>query len=117
MRYLSSLVSFLFDKIYTKRNVPMYVDFVGEKVTHALFQCLKVIACIGETLQEREDGTTMKVVAAQTKAIKDKIKNWDNVWAIGTGKVATPAQAQEVSRRVLEQVAFYSNRSDQQILC
>nr|KAJ0211316.1 hypothetical protein LSAT_V11C400196730 [Lactuca sativa] len=112
---MSSLVSFLFDKIYTKRNVSMYVDFVGDKVAYALSQSLKVIACIGETLQEQEDGTTMKVVAAQTTTIADKIKNWDNVWAIGTVKVATPAQAQEVSRRVLEQVAFYSNRSDQQV--
>ncbi|CAI9296383.1 unnamed protein product [Lactuca saligna] len=78
-------------------------EFVGDKVAYALSQGLKVIACVGETLQEREAGTTMKVVAEQTKAIADKIKNWDNVvlayepvWAIGTGKVATPAQAQEV---------------------
>lgn len=45
----------------------------------------------------------MAVVAAQTKAIADRVLNWSNivlayepVWAIGTGKVATPAQAQEV---------------------
>ncbi|KAM3197631.1 hypothetical protein ACQJBY_020988 [Aegilops geniculata] len=63
-------------------------EFVGEKVAYALAQGLKVIACVGETLEQREAGSTMAVVAEQTKAIA--------VWAIGTGKVATPAQAQEV---------------------
>ncbi|GAB4824412.1 hypothetical protein Ancab_007299 [Ancistrocladus abbreviatus] len=78
-------------------------EFVADKVAYALSQGLKVIACIGETLQQRESGSTMEVVAAQTKAIAENISNWDNVvlayepvWAIGTGKVATPVQAQEV---------------------
>ena len=78
-------------------------EFVGDKVAYALAQGLKVIACVGETLEQREAGSTMDVVAAQTKAIADRIKHWTNVviayesvWAIGTGKVATPAQAQEV---------------------
>lgn len=78
-------------------------DFVGDKVAYALAQGLKVIACIGETLEQRESGTTMEVVAAQTKAIAEKVTNWDKVvlayepvWAIGTGKVASPEQAQEV---------------------
>ncbi|KAF8716972.1 hypothetical protein HU200_026078 [Digitaria exilis] len=78
-------------------------EFVADKVAYALSQGLKAIACIGETLEQRESGTTMDVVAAQTKAIAEKISDWTNVvlayepvWAIGTGKVATPAQAQEV---------------------
>ncbi|KAJ8631732.1 hypothetical protein MRB53_025055 [Persea americana] len=78
-------------------------EFVGDKVAYALSQGLKVIACIGETLEQRESGSTMDVVAAQTKAIAARVSNWANVvlayepvWAIGTGKVATPAQAQEV---------------------
>ncbi|KAL2558219.1 Triosephosphate isomerase [Forsythia ovata] len=78
-------------------------EFVGEKVAYALSKGLKVIACIGETLEQREAGSTMDVVAAQTKAIAERISDWTNVvlayepvWAIGTGKVATPAQAQEV---------------------
>ncbi|KAG0536576.1 hypothetical protein BDA96_03G075600 [Sorghum bicolor] len=78
-------------------------EFVGDKVAYALSQGLKVIACVGETLEQREAGSTMEVVAAQTKAIAEKISDWSNVvvayepvWAIGTGKVATPAQAQEV---------------------
>lgn len=45
------------------------LQFVADKVAYALSQGLKVIACIGETLEQREAGTTMEVVAAQTKAI------------------------------------------------
>lgn len=78
-------------------------EFVGDKVAYALSKGLKVIACVGETLEQREAGTTVEVVAAQTKAIAALVSDWTNVvlayepvWAIGTGKVATPAQAQEV---------------------
>ena len=62
-----------------------------------------MIACIGELLEEREAGKTTEVVFRQTQAIVDNVKDWSKVvlayepvWAIGTGKTATPAQAQEV---------------------
>lgn len=45
------------------------MQFVGDKVAYALSQGLKVIACVGETLEQRESGSTMAIVAAQTKAI------------------------------------------------
>lgn len=79
---------------------------IGEKVGFALDNSLKVIACIGETLQERESGKTFDVVGRQIQAIAEFVKDaerWKNVvvayepvWAIGTGKVATTEQAQEV---------------------
>ncbi|KAM3968811.1 triose phosphate isomerase isoform 1-T2 [Aphomia sociella] len=79
-------------------------ELVADKVAHALESGLKVIACIGETLEEREGGITEEVVFRQTKALVPAIgNNWANVvlayepvWAIGTGKTATPQQAQEV---------------------
>lgn len=45
------------------------MKLIGDKVAYALSQGLKVIACVGETLEQREADATMDVVAAQTKAI------------------------------------------------
>ncbi|XP_057318131.1 triosephosphate isomerase [Microplitis mediator] len=84
-------------------------ELIAEKVAHALEAGVKVIACIGEKLEEREANKTEEVVFRQTKAIADKIKSWDNVvlayepvWAIGTGKTASPQQAQEVHDKLRE---------------
>ncbi|RDX84218.1 Triosephosphate isomerase, chloroplastic, partial [Mucuna pruriens] len=78
-------------------------EFIGKKAAYALSQGLGVIACIGELLEEREAGKTFDVCFQQLKAFADAVPSWDNiviayepVWAIGTGKVATPQQAQEV---------------------
>ncbi|KAK1261391.1 hypothetical protein QJS04_geneDACA001127 [Acorus gramineus] len=82
-------------------------EFIGKKAAYALGQKLKVIACIGEKLEEREAGKTFDVCFQQMKAFADNVLGWDDVvvayepvWAIGTGKVATPAQAQEVHAAV-----------------
>ncbi|XP_059488541.1 triosephosphate isomerase [Neocloeon triangulifer] len=84
-------------------------ELVADKTKHALEAGLKVIACIGETLAERESGQTEAVVFRQTQAIADKITDWSNVvlayepvWAIGTGKTASPQQAQEVHAKLRE---------------
>ncbi|KZV34453.1 triosephosphate isomerase, chloroplastic [Dorcoceras hygrometricum] len=78
-------------------------EFIGKKAAYALSQTLGVIACIGELLEEREAGKTFDVCYQQLKAFADAVPGWDKiviayepVWAIGTGKVATPDQAQEV---------------------
>ena len=67
------------------------------------FQNLQVLPCIGEKLEEREAGKTTEVVFRQLLAMLPHISDWSRVvlayepvWAIGTGKTATPEQAQEV---------------------
>ncbi|KAM9384842.1 triosephosphate isomerase [Pholidichthys leucotaenia] len=82
-------------------------ELIGQKVAHALESDLGVIACIGEKLEEREGGTTEEVVYAQTQVIAENVKDWgkvvlayEPVWAIGTGKTATPEQAQEVHEKL-----------------
>jgi len=87
-----------------RRNVFGETDeLIGEKVGFALASGLSVIPCIGELLEEREAGKTTEVCFRQLKAIADKVSDWSRVviayepvWAIGTGKTATPDQAQEV---------------------
>ena len=78
---------------------------VAKKTKAALAAGLLPISCVGETLAEREAGRTMEVVGRQTRAILDAVTAdeakevviaYEPVWAIGTGKVATPEQAQEV---------------------
>jgi len=82
-------------------------EFVASKTRFALDKGLGVIPCIGEKLEEREANKTMEVVSRQMKALADKIQDWSKVvlayepvWAIGTGKTATPEQAQEVHAEI-----------------
>jgi triosephosphate isomerase len=79
--------------------------FINKKVLAALKNQLKPILCVGETLAERESGATLKVVQTQLEAGLDGVSRelapsvviaYEPVWAIGTGKVATTEQAQEV---------------------
>lgn len=82
-------------------------ELIAEKCGHALENGLKVILCCGEKLEEREAHKTEEVVIRQLSACAKKIKDWKNVviayepvWAIGTGKTATPDQAQEVHAQI-----------------
>ena len=77
-------------------------EMVATKTERALGAGLKVILCIGETLEQREAGQTNDVLKTQLDAVKNVVNNWGSivlayepVWAIGTGKTATPAIAQE----------------------
>ena len=72
---------------------------------------LKPIFCVGELLEQREDGTTMEVVKSQIlnglkditpEQLSEIIVAYEPVWAIGTGKTATPEQAQEVHAAIRE---------------
>ena len=80
-------------------------EAVNKKVLAALKNQLRPIFCVGETLAERESGATLKVVQTQVERGLEGISRdqaatvvvaYEPVWAIGTGKVATTEQAQEV---------------------
>jgi triosephosphate isomerase len=80
-------------------------DFIARKVKAAVEGGISVIFCIGETLEEREANKTIEVVTRQLNAAAKELSKeqwakvviaYEPVWAIGTGKVATTEQAQEV---------------------
>lgn len=86
-------------------------ESVNRRIRAALGQGLKPIFCIGETLKEREGEKTFSVIETQVKGgLKDLGEKevltitiaYEPVWAIGTGKTATPQQAQDVHRFIRE---------------
>ena len=87
---------------------------VQKRVRAALDAGLTVILCVGETLEQREQGITSELVAMQTKIalggvseeeLKRIIIAYEPVWAIGTGKTATAEQANEVCHTIRECIA------------
>ncbi|MBR5922253.1 MAG: triose-phosphate isomerase [Clostridia bacterium] len=87
---------------------------VNKRLKNALEEDLKVILCVGETLEQREQGITAELVAMQTKialfdvskeAAKNVIIAYEPVWAIGTGKTATSDQAEEVCAIIRDVIA------------
>jgi triosephosphate isomerase len=87
---------------------------VAAKFVAARSAGLVPILCVGETLAQRESGQTAEVVAAQLSAVLDKagiaafagaVVAYEPVWAIGTGKTASPEQAQEVHAAIRALVA------------
>nr|AZL94308.1 triosephosphate isomerase [Nephromyces sp. MMRI] len=82
-------------------------DVVAKKLKIALENSLCAVVCIGETLQEREESKTTEVLHRQIDAIRDcplsaqsVVIAYEPVWAIGSGKVATPEQAQEAHQTI-----------------
>lgn len=89
-------------------------EIVAKKTKRALDHGLNVIFCIGETLEERQGGKTLDVLTRQTQALANIIseEEWNRivvayepVWAIGTGVVATPEQAQEAHKSLRQWIS------------
>ena len=89
-------------------------EMINKKIKTALSKGLKPIFCVGELLGQRESGKTMQIISAQIEKgldgiTSDQMKSiiiaYEPVWAIGTGKTATPQQAQEVHLFIRELVA------------
>ena len=92
-------------------------ELVADKVEAARKAGLIPLFCIGETLEEREQGITEEVVARQidavinkygVEALGDSVIAYEPVWAIGTGKTATPEQAQDVHAFIRSRIAAKS---------
>lgn len=93
---------------------------VAEKFAAALRAGLVPILCVGETLEQRESGDTEAVVAGQIQAVIDRsgltalcdaIIAYEPVWAIGTGKTATPQQAQQVHAAIRGQLGSAGSKT------
>lgn len=101
-------------------------ELVAQKALQALQSGLRPIVCVGETLEQRDAGQTAAVVGAQlqavlnvleVQAVQDIVVAYEPVWAIGTGKTATPEMAQEVHALLRAQlVAKSAAAADVQIL-
>lgn len=84
-------------------------ETVNKRINATLEAGLKAIVCVGEVLEERESGFTAEIIETQIKGAllglsKENMANiiiaYEPVWAIGTGKVASPDQAQEVHAQI-----------------
>ena len=93
---------------------------VALKVRRALAAGITPIVCVGETLREREEGLTEFIVKRQLAAvihlvghcISEIVVAYEPVWAIGTGKTATPEQAQEVHAVLRTQLRAATEHAD-----
>ncbi|MBD3254464.1 MAG: triose-phosphate isomerase [Candidatus Lokiarchaeota archaeon] len=100
-------------------------ELINKKLKLALNMNLKPIVCIGELLEEREAGQTNEIIEKQFKGSfrdlkEEEITNiiiaYEPVWAIGTGKTATPEQAEEVHQHVRDLIKkTYSESVSKQI--
>lgn len=100
-------------------------EIVNKKVRKALENGLKPIICVGETLEEKEQGKAIEVITNQVaKALKDlTIKDLSNtiiayepIWAIGTGKTATKEDAESSIKSIREKIKSIFNTDDVSIL-
>ncbi|MFG6449630.1 triose-phosphate isomerase [Roseateles sp. BYS180W] len=95
-------------------------QLVADKAKAALAHGVTPIVCVGETLQEREEGRTEEVVKRQLAAVIHTLSHcigeivvaYEPVWAIGTGKTATPEQAQAVHALLRQQLRAATHKAD-----
>ena len=101
---------------HSERRATMHESsaLVAEKFAAAMAVGLKPILCVGETLREREGGDTARVIDSQLDAVLARCGSgvfasaviaYEPVWAIGTGRTATPEQAQEMHAHIRRRLA------------
>ncbi|WP_018692930.1 triose-phosphate isomerase [Algicola sagamiensis] len=99
-------------------------QLVADKVQSAINNNLMPVLCVGETDEQREAGETFHVVKKQISTVIEKIGTdaltkviiaYEPIWAIGTGKTATPAQAQDVHQAIRAYIAESNSNAASQI--
>ncbi len=98
-------------------------NFVAQKFHHVKEHGMIPVLCLGETWQERENNQTQLVIANSLRAVLERhaqaldgaIVAYEPVWAIGTGKTATPDEAQEVHHFIREFVAQYDQSTAEKL--
>ena len=88
-------------------------ETVNKKLKKALAVGLKPIVCVGDTLEQREQGITMQIITSQTEKalegiapedVEKTIIAYEPIWAIGTGKTATKEDANEAVKQIREKI-------------
>lgn len=99
-------------------------EFINSKISMAITHGLVPVLCVGETLEQREAGKTFDIVLNQVRAglksielnnESELIVAYEPVWAIGTGKTATPEMAQEVHSKIRETLINLFDETGQDI--
>jgi len=97
--------------------------FIADKFHHVKEHDMIPVLCVGETLQEREKGLTEKILSQQLLAVTGRAAScfercviaYEPVWAIGTGKTASPQQVQEVHEFIRSYIAGFEGNNANQV--
>ena len=101
-------------------------ETVNKKVKAALRNDLKPIVCVGESLEQREDGKTKEVITTQTRLALEGLENeqveniiiaYEPIWAIGTGKTATSEDANNSIKEIRDEICkIYGQMTAQRVI-